>query len=211
MLYQEIQFHPVYSLDTTGYFATNKVFLLPTADSWLLAVLNSPLMWCHNWRFLPHMKDEALNPAGFLMEQLPIAPPSDATRAEVEPAVARLIAIAQADQESRRDTLDWLRSEHGVEQAGQKLADFASLSADEFIAEVKKRRPKATGALTPATLKALRAGYTEQATPVQQRAGEALALERRLAVLVNAAYGLTPEDVELLWRTAPPRMPVGKE
>jgi len=67
------------------------------------------------------------------------------------------------------------------------------------------------GALTPATLKALRAGYAEQATPVQQRAGEALALERRLAALVNAAYGLTPEDVDLLWRTAPPRMPVGRE
>ena len=34
--------------------------------------------------------------------------------------------------------------------------------------------------------------------------------ERRLAALVNAAYGLTPEDVELLWRTAPPRMPAGR-
>ncbi|MBP1467706.1 hypothetical protein EYB53_018470 [Candidatus Chloroploca sp. M-50] len=39
---------------------------------------------------------------------------------------------------------------------------------------------------------------------------EALTRERRLAELVNAAYGLTPEDVELLWATAPPRMPVGR-
>jgi len=45
---------------------------------------------------------------------------------------------------------------------------------------------------------------------VRQRQAEALGLERRLADLVNQAYGLTPEDVELLWRTAPPRMPVGK-
>ncbi len=85
-----------------------------------------------------------------------------------------------------------------MEQAGQRLADFASLSADEFIAEVKKRRPRAAGALTPATLKALRTGYTEQAAPVQLRAGKALGLERWLAELVNAAYGLTPEDVDLL-------------
>jgi hypothetical protein len=210
LLYQEIQFHPSYSLDTTGYFSNNKVFLLPTADPWLLAVLNSPLMWWHNWRHLPHMKDEALNPAGFLMEQLPIAPPSDAARAEVEPAVSRLITITQANHEARRDTLDWLRSEFGVEQAGQKLADFASLNTDEFLAEVKKRRPRSAGTLTPAGLKALRAGYVEQATPVQQRAGEALTLERRLSELVNAAYGLPPEDVDVLWRTAPPRMPVGR-
>ena len=32
-------------------------------------------------------------------------------------------------------------------------------------------------------------------------------LERRVAGLVNAAYGLTPEEVALMWRTAPPRMP----
>lgn len=36
---------------------------------------------------------------------------------------------------------------------------------------------------------------------------EARRRERRLAELVNAAYGLTPEEVELLWRTVPPRMP----
>jgi hypothetical protein len=29
-----------------------------------------------------------------------------------------------------------------------------------------------------------------------------------LSDLVNAAYGLTPEEVALLWRTAPPRMPL---
>ena len=31
--------------------------------------------------------------------------------------------------------------------------------------------------------------------------------EGRLSDLVNDAYGLTPEDVALMWATAPPRMP----
>jgi hypothetical protein len=35
-------------------------------------------------------------------------------------------------------------------------------------------------------------------------------LEMRLADSVNAAYGLTPDEVALLWRTAPPRMPVAR-
>lgn len=39
-------------------------------------------------------------------------------------------------------------------------------------------------------------------------AAEILTLERRLSDLVNAAYGLTPEEVALMWRTAPPRMPL---
>ena len=34
-----------------------------------------------------------------------------------------------------------------------------------------------------------------------------LQLERTLSDLINAAYGLTPEEVKLMWATAPPRMP----
>jgi hypothetical protein len=60
IIYQEIQFHPAYSYDTENFFMNNKVFLLPVDDLYLFAVLNSPLMWWHNWRYLPHMKDEAL-------------------------------------------------------------------------------------------------------------------------------------------------------
>lgn len=207
LMYQEIQFHPSYCFNTSGFYSNNKAFVLPTADHYLLAVLNSPLLWWHNWRYLPHMKDEALNPAGFLIEQLPIAPPTAAIRAEVKPAVERLIAITRANQEGRRDTLDWLRTEFGVEAPGQKLEAFAALDEAAFVEEVRKRRPKSAGKLSPAALRALRDGYTEQAAPVQQRQAEALRLERRLADLVNQAYGLTPEDIDLLWRTAPPRMP----
>ncbi len=59
IVYQEIQFHPSYALDTAGQYGNNKTFFLASADPYLLAVLNSPLMWWHNWRYLPHMKDEA--------------------------------------------------------------------------------------------------------------------------------------------------------
>ncbi|NTU78518.1 MAG: hypothetical protein HGA45_03805 [Chloroflexales bacterium] len=210
LLYQEIQFHPSYCVETSGFFSNNKVFLLPKTDPYLLAVLNSPLMWWHNWRYLPHMKDEALSPVGELFINIPVAPPTDAARAEVGPAVERLIAITRAGQQVRRDMLDWLRIEFGVEQPGQRLEAFAELSADEFVEEALKRRPKVAGKLSPAGLRALRDGYAEQSAPAQQSRAEALRLERRLADLVNAAYGLTPEEVALLWETAPPRMPVGR-
>ena len=101
-------------------------------------------------------------------------------------------------------------TEFAVETPGQKLEAFAALDEAAFVEEVRKRRPKSAGKLTPAALRALRDGYVEQATPVQQRQAEALRLERRLADLVNQAYGLTPEEIDLLWRTAPPRMPVGR-
>jgi hypothetical protein len=44
--------------------------------------------------------------------------------------------------------------------------------------------------------------------PARIAARGALLLERRLSDLVNAAYGLTPDEVKLMWDTAPPRMPI---
>src|SRR5262245_45726186 len=95
---------------------------------------------------------------------------------------------------ARRDRLDWLRTEFEIEKPGQRLEEFAMLDEATFVKEVRKRRPKAAGKLTPAALRALREGYAEQAAPVQQHQVEAQQLERRLADLVNQAYGLTPEE-----------------
>jgi hypothetical protein len=211
IVYQEIQFHPAYALDKSGLFPTNKVFIIPQADEWLLAVLNSPLMWWYCWRYLPHMKDETLSPVGVKMETLPIAPPSKQARDEAEPAVARLIEITKAENDTRAAVLDSLRMQFAVTEPGNKLSDFASLDSDTFVQEVLKRRPKAAGKLKAADMRALREIYGDEALPVQARRREALALERRLSTLVNDAYGLTPDEVSLLWSTAPPRMPFKPE
>ncbi len=211
LIYQEIQFHPAYSYDERGYLTNNKAFILPKADLYILAVLNSPLIWWYNWRYLPHMKDDALSPVGELMENFPIAPPTDEIRAEVEAIAPRLIEITKTNQEACRDVLEWLRLEQGIDKPGQKLEDFSRLDADAFVQEIKKRKPKSAGSLTPAALKAIRSVYSEYAPAIQSRLSEALTLERRLSDLVNQAYGLTPEEIDLMWKTAPPRMPMSRD
>lgn len=208
IFYQQIQFYPCFAIEPEAYYANNKVSFIPTADLYLGAVLNSPLMWWHNWRYLPHMKDEALAPVGYLVENFPIAPPTNAIRAEVEPIVIRLIEITKANQEVYRIVLYWLLIEQGIEKPGKKLEDFASLDTNSFVQEVKKRKPKSSGGLTPTALKAIRQVYSDYAPEIQARKSEALTLEHRLSDLVNQAYKLTPEEIDLMWKTAPPRMPI---
>lgn len=205
--YQEIQFHSSYCYDTTGYFTNNKLFILPSSDLYILAVLNSPLIWWYNWRYLPHMKDEALTPKAELLEKLPIAPPTDEIRSQVEPIVTRLIEITKTNQASVREVLDWLRMEQSIEKLGNKLEDFASLDCDQFVQEIKKRKPKDSG-LNPKALKEVREVYNDYAPTIQTHRAEALSLEIQLSDLVNQAYGLTPEEIDLMWKTAPPRMPI---
>jgi hypothetical protein len=60
---------------------------------------------------------------------------------------------------------------------------------------------------TAASLASLRAEHTRSIEPARALAAETLQLERTLSNLINQAYGLSPEEVKLIWDTAPPRMP----
>jgi hypothetical protein len=206
IVYQEIQFHPSYALDSEGQFGNNKTFFIATADLYLLTVLNSPLMWWHNWRYLPHMKDEALSPVGFLMESLPIAHPTDSLRRKIEAGAEQLIESTGNCHATRRVLLDWLRVEHEIAKPSLKLQSPLNLDSDAFVAEVKRVRGK-KNPLSVAALKSLRDEHARTIEPARAQAAEALTLERQLSDLVNQAYGLTPEEVALMWQTAPPRMP----
>src|SRR5262249_7622871 len=42
IVYQVIQFHPQYARDDKGFLHNDKGFSIPSTDSWLLAVFNSP-------------------------------------------------------------------------------------------------------------------------------------------------------------------------
>jgi len=62
--------------------------------------------------------------------------------------------------------------------------------------------------LSVAEVKRLKGEHAGSVVLLQTLAGEAAALEARVSDLVNAAYGLTPDEIALMWQTAPPRMPL---
>jgi hypothetical protein len=51
----------------------------------------------------------------------------------------------------------------------------------------------------------LRDEYTRTIAPARALAAETFKLERTLSDLVNQAYALTPAEIDLMWKTAPPR------
>jgi hypothetical protein len=170
-------------------------------------VLNSPLIWWHNWRTLTHLKDEALSPMGYMMERLPIAEPEDGIRNATMDAVEKICDLALKQQSTRRTILDWLRVEYEIDKPTLKLQSPIDLDSDGFVAEIRKIRGKKKP-LTAAGLKVLRDEYARSIEPARRLAAEAMQLEYEISDLVNEAYGLTPEEIALMWATAPPRMPL---
>ena len=120
--------------------------------------------------------------------------------------MARLTGLHEREYEARLALLDWLQVEHGVDNPSRRLSEPFALSSDELVAEVRRARGKRRP-LSAAALGSLRAEHARTVAPVAARLREAEVAERELAGLVCRAYGLNPEEVELIRQTAPPRMP----
>lgn len=205
-VYQVIQYHSRYCLDRDGRLSNDKTFFLPTEDPWLLATLNSPLMWWHNWRHLTHLKDEALSPMAYKVETLPIASSSQKSTEAAAGYVQKLITHTHAISESSSNIFDWLRHEFGISKPGRTLTDLGALDVDAFTSAVRNVLPK-KHKLTAAEIGELKREHAKTIEPIRTARMDIFAIEQGLSDLVNAAYGLTADEVNLMWETAPPRMP----
>jgi hypothetical protein len=117
-----------------------------------------------------------------------------------------LSELVDATHCAERTMFDWLRHGFGIEKPKGRLLSPVSLSTDEFITactgSLQKRQ-----ALTAAEINELKREFADTIEPARLLRGETFLLEQRLSEVVNDAYGLTPDEVALMWRTAPPRMP----
>ncbi|HPM83476.1 MAG TPA: Eco57I restriction-modification methylase domain-containing protein [Candidatus Anammoximicrobium sp.] len=207
IMYPEITWRASWGLDVGATVCNNTAYFIASVDTWVLAAANSPAMWWFSWRTAVHGKDEALRFIKDFVRGLPIPPATDDQRKGAAENVRRIIEITASQQAARRTILDWLRVEYEIAKPTLKLQSPIDLDSDGFVGEVKKVRGKKKP-LTAAGLKALRDEYARSLEPARKLAAEAVKLEHELSDLVNAAYGLTPDEIALMWKTAPPRMPI---
>ncbi len=205
IIYQELSWWQTFQIDRGETFLPNTAYMISSTDPWLLTSLNSPVMWWWSWRRAVHGKDEALRFIGEFMLTVPIPAPTGQAF-EVEATTTALAEITQQVGTANATIRDWLRHEFGLDKPGNALGQPHALDADGFAAAVRKALPRARK-LSAADIARLKQEHRDTIEPTARAANEALALERKLSDLVNAAYGLTPEEVKLMWDTAPPRMP----
>jgi hypothetical protein len=205
-MYPEITWRAQWGVDRQGTVCNNTAYFLKGDDPWILAVANAPVTWWYSWRNAMHGKDEALRFIKDYVRTLPIPKPTEKQQSIAETSVRKLMEFTQIQHATRGTVLDWLHVEHNIEKPSLKLQKPLGLNSDAFVAEVKRIRGK-NHPLSVTALKSLRDEHARTIEPARAQAAEELNLERQLSDLVNEAYGLTPDEVALLWQTAPPRMP----
>ena len=151
-----------------------------------------------------HAKDEALTPQAWQMEAVPISP----QKADVRLIVDSIGSALCNANEVRRLLCDWYHHSFEIETISNPLRNPFMLDADQFISAVQKARGARKKPLAAAAISQIREEHARTVVPIARRLGEAMRYEQLLSDLVDQAYGLTPKDVALMWRTAPPRMPI---
>jgi hypothetical protein len=135
---QRIAFHPRFSFDASGLYVNDSTIFINTEDLFVLACLNSCILWWYSFARFPHKKDEALAMDMPFVQNLPIPTPRDEIREEVNENVLRLIKICIECQDKTKEVLDWLRIQNGITDPNTKLQNPIALDSDAFANEVQR-------------------------------------------------------------------------
>jgi hypothetical protein len=186
-------------------YGNDKMYFIPSEDSALLAVLNSPLMWWYCWRVLGHMKDDALNPSAVKMARIPIPDFTNEVRRSI---VSTVGAIGRARAEA--DQL-WNRVDVSINERWPDASSALVLGARKGADGLRTAFKKSVPLDVHPTKNELR-----DLSGILENVGVAIAdlrvcereHEANLSDLVFEAFGLTETERALVWETAPPRTPM---
>ena len=124
---QCIAYFSQYALDTDGYTLNNKAILIPSDDPYLLAILNSQIIWWITWRTFQHMKDEGLSVDVQYLKPLPVPTPPDNLREEIRSTALRVIEAQNESEDIEQIYSLELRLNDLVEEAFQVTDDERSV------------------------------------------------------------------------------------
>jgi hypothetical protein len=120
LLYQDIQTAPTCCLDMTGDAVPDTtVWILPSSDLFLLALLNSPLYHWYARRRFPPALNGAVRPKLEYMRALPIATPRAALRRTIEQLVTQQLEAPRDERD--RELADLVATAYGLTPAERSL------------------------------------------------------------------------------------------
>ena len=204
IVYQVIQFHSWFAVGNDAAVPNDKAFLLPTDNPCLLGLLNSPLMWWILTRTLPHMKDEALNPAGFMMEQLKVRMPTGALRKKIADHVTTLCRLTEERYADENRFLGKLAALNGG-HSDRRALNWLKRPDNDFTGMVER---SSTAVLSTTAKREVTELGSRTRSAITRMLAEQLRLEEELAILVEDVYELTDEERKLLRATRPLRDPL---
>jgi hypothetical protein len=194
ILYPEIGLDARFAMDEQGLTINNKAFFLPSADWFLLAVLNSSSVWSWITQTLSPLRGGYWEFRAQYLENLPIPDAS----AEDRKLVGDLAEQAQALHGRRRARCEQFLRDLGLDPSASTsrnpLEQPWSLAADDYAKRARKLLGRAPDLKIHETARDETAALTEQIAKI----------EAEIDARVAALYGLDAEDQRWATQSSPP-------
>ena len=206
LVWQDLAWFSEFALDRQQLLPNNTVHLAVTGDRNLLAVLNSPVMWWYMWRTAQHGKDEVLRLFADFVVTLPIPTFPASSETLVQELVQAVLQNEKRVQTFEAELAGEALSKFSTSEPSGKLTAWLPLTSEEY----SKRLLKLVGTKRPNSklVDDVVVFHQKHRNRQVELLTRQLELERNLAALVEAAYGLTPEERVLLRSTRPVRDPL---
>ena len=135
---QCIAYFSQFALDNDGYLINNKAILIPTDDLYVLAVLNSRIVWWIVSRVFQHMKDEGLSVDVQFLVNLPIPNAPVPLMNQIRGTTARLLSVLQ---NLPPDSGDLYSLEHGLSRMIEEAFELSPREREVLVKTLPPRDP----------------------------------------------------------------------
>lgn len=188
----------LFRLDNDKFYSNDKSYIIPSADHYLLGLLNSKIHWFLITALCPYVRGGFYELRTIRMETLPIPTPTK----EQKQTIAQHAETCQTLAEKRYQLQDSLRRripdlcpKDKDSKLSTKLADWWTLDFKEFQSEVKSRFKRALSLQESIEWEPL---FNQQKEQIQHLSYQLSSEEQALNKAVYDLFGLDQAEIELL-------------
>lgn len=142
IIYPEIAMSSRFTLDEAKTYLNKTIFLIPSNDKSLLAILNSKLIWFYLVNICTSLGDPKnggrLNLQKVYLETIPIIKPSDTITKKLSELATIQLEHNSTLQNNIAHVLDLITTKYSIDKLSNKLKSWNLLDSKEFLKELKK-------------------------------------------------------------------------
>jgi len=187
IMYQVFQVKPCFIYDEQGLFCNNSMWIIPSADKGLLAILNSKMGWWLITKYCTQIQN-GVQLIWKYFGQIPIAN----TTEELAVKANEMLILHKALNDSSQKFQRMLQRKFDLEELPGKLQNWYLLSYKEFITELAKKKVKLTLA-QEAEWKDYFNTEKAKALEIKKQIDDT---DRKIDRMVYALYELTEEEIK---------------
>lgn len=191
IMYQKFQVKPCFIYDETGLFCNDSMWIIPTENKGLLAVLNSKMGWWLITKYCTQIQN-GCQLIWKYFGQIPM-PSFDKEHALYQKAET-MLSLHQSLQKLQHQFLSLLQGHFSTLTINNKLEEWQKLSFKEFIKELEKQKIKPS-LKEQMDWQELFEAQKEKAADIQKDIAQT---DRAIDKIVYELYGLSAEEIQLV-------------